>query len=138
MKTMIYLIALFVSTFTFAQENKGVTVTIEIPNLINNEGKVSAALYDEATFMKAAPLDAAETTPENKSVTLTFENVQPGTYGIITLHDLNANGRMDFEANGMPKEPYGISGTGAGFGPPTWGDAKFTVENEDLTIKITM
>lgn len=138
MRTFIYLIALLCTSLTFAQENKGVTVTIEIPNLLNNDGKVSAALYDEATFMKAAPLDASETTPENKSVTLTFENVQPGTYGIITLHDLNANGRMDFEPNGMPKEPYGISGAGAGFGPPTWGDAKFTVDGEDITIKINM
>ncbi|WP_299765107.1 DUF2141 domain-containing protein [uncultured Dokdonia sp.] len=138
MKTCIYLIAFLFSTLTFAQENKGVTVTIEIPNLLNNDGKVSAALYDEATFMKAAPLDAAETTPENKSVTLTFENVQPGTYGIITLHDFNSNGRMDFEPSGMPKEPYGVSGAGAGFGPPNWGDAKFTVEDKDITIKINM
>jgi uncharacterized protein (DUF2141 family) len=138
MKTIIYLIALVFSTITFAQDNKGVTVTIEIENLLNNDGKVSAALYDEATFMKAAPLDAAEDAPENKSITLTFENVLPGAYGIITLHDFNENGRMDFEPSGMPKEPYGISGAGAGFGPPSWGDAKFTVGEEDITIKIAM
>ncbi|MFC4635719.1 DUF2141 domain-containing protein [Dokdonia ponticola] len=138
MKTFIYLIALFFSTGIFAQDAKGVTVTVTIDNLLNNDGKVSAALYDEATFMRAAPLDAVETAPENKTVTLTFKNVQPGTYGIITLHDFNENGRMDFEPSGMPKEPYGLSGVGAGFGPPSWGDAKFTVGEEDITLKIAM
>ncbi|WP_299210766.1 DUF2141 domain-containing protein [uncultured Dokdonia sp.] len=138
MKTFIYLTALLFSTFAFAQDTKGITVTIEIENLLNNDGKVSAALYDEATFMRAAPLDATEAVPENKMITLTFKNVQPGTYGIITLHDFNENGRMDFEPSGMPKEPYGLSGAGVGFGPPSWGDAKFTVGEEDITLKITM
>lgn len=138
MKTFIYLITFLFSTFIFAQESKGVNVTVTINNLLNNDGKVSAALYDEATFMKAAPLATTEATPENKTITLTFENVQPGTYGIITLHDFNENGRMDFEPSGMPKEPYGLSGAGAGFGPPSWGDAKFTVGEEDITLKIAM
>ncbi len=138
MKTLFYIIALAFSSFTFAQNTNGVTVTIEIENLLNNDGKVSAALYNEATFMKAAPLDAIEGTPENKTITLTFKNVQPGTYGVITLHDLNENGRMDFEANGMPKEPYGISGEETGFGPPVWGDAQFEVRAENITLKVHM
>ena len=121
-----------------AQESKGVTITIVMDNLLSNEGKASAALYTEATFMKAAPLQAAEEAPENKKVTLTFEDVQPGMYGIITLHDLNENGRMDYESNGMPKEPYGISGNEMLMGPPTWESAKFEVGSEDITITIKM
>lgn len=138
MKTILYIIAFTLSSFTFAQKAKGVTVTIEIENLLNNDGKVSAALYNEATFMKAAPIDAVEAAPENKTITLTFKNVQPGTYGVITLHDLNENGRMDFEANGMPKEPYGVSGEGISFGPPAWGDAKFEVGTDDISLKVNM
>jgi uncharacterized protein (DUF2141 family) len=138
MKTILYNIAFTLSSFTFAQNAEGVTVTIEIENLLNNDGKVSAALYNEATFMKAAPLDAVEAKPENKTIILTFTNVQPGTYGVITLHDMNENGRMDFEASGMPKEPYGVSGGGASFGPPAWGDAKFEVGADDISLKINM
>lgn len=138
MKTIIFLILAAVSGFTFAQEDKGVTVTVTIPNLRSNEGKAGISLYDEATFMKAAPLQNKNATPNNKSVTITFENVKAGEYGIITLHDLNNNKQMDFEPNGMPKEDYGISGTGAGFGPPTWEDAKITVTNKDLHLEIRM
>lgn len=138
MKTIIFLILAAVSGFTFAQENEGVTVTVTIPNLRNNEGSASISLFNEATFMKAAPLQNKSATPENKSVTITFENVQPGEYGIITLHDLNDNKQMDFEPSGMPKEDYGISGTGAGFGPPTWADAKITITDQDVNLEIRM
>lgn len=138
MRTIIFLILAAVSGFGFAQQSEGVTITVIIPNLQNNEGLASAALYKEATFMRAAPDASKEATPENKAATIVFENVQPGDYGIITLHDKNGNKRMDFEANGMPLEDYGISGVGAGFGPPTWADAKFTVADEDLTLEIKM
>lgn len=138
MKTIIFLVLAAVSSLSFGQAATGVTITVTIPNLTNNDGTAAASLYTEATFMKAAPLDSQEATPENKTVTLVFENVQPGEYGIITLHDLNGNGRMDFEANGMPKEDYAISGNGAGFGPPSWNDAKFTVGTEDMKLEIKM
>jgi len=138
MRTIIFLILAAVSSFTYAQETTGATITVTIPNLTNNDGAASASLYTEGTFMKAAPLDTQSATPENKTVTLVFKNVQPGDYGIITLHDMNGNNRMDFESNGMPKEDYGISGAGAGFGPPTWSDAKFTVGKEDISIEIKM
>lgn len=138
MKSIVFLVLAIVSSLTFAQESEGVTLTVTIPNLVNNEGAASAALYDEATFMKAAPLQSQGGTPENKAVTLIFKNVQPGEYGIITLHDLNGNNRMDFEANGMPKEDYAVSGNGTGFGPPSWNDAKFTVGTADMSIEIRM
>lgn len=138
MKTIIFLVLAAVSGLTFGQDKTGVSVTVTIPNLSSNEGAASASLYDEATFMKAAPLQSMGAEPKEKSVTITFENVEPGEYGIITLHDINGNNRMDFEANGMPKEDYGISGTGAGFGPPTWGDAKIVVGDTDLELEIRM
>lgn len=137
MKTLTTIIALCLTSFLFAQE-KGVTVTVVFDNLVNDQGTVSASLFDEATFMRAAPLVGAKGKPENKTLTLELENVTPGEYGIITLHDFNENGRMDFESNGMPSEPYGISGDVVPMGPPTFADAKFTVGTEDLTIHIKM
>ncbi len=138
MRTIIFLLLAAISSFSFGQEASGVTVTVTIPNLTNNDGAASASLYTEGTFMKAAPLETQSATPENKTVTLVFENVKPGEYGIITLHDMNGNNRMDFNANGMPKEDYGISGGSTSFGPPTWNDAKFTVGSEDLELEIKM
>lgn len=136
MKTIITFIVLAVSSIMYAQD--GVTITVVFENLKSDEGKVSAALYDQATFMVAAPLKAAEGTPKDKKASLKIENVQPGEYGIITLHDKNENGRMDFEANGMPKEAYGTSNNVMAMGPPNFTDAKFTVGTEDITINIRM
>jgi len=137
MKMLTTLIAVLMTSFLFAQEN-GVTVTVVFDKLVNDQGNVSAALYNEATFMKAPPLTAAEGKPENKALTLTLENVTPGEYAIITLHDFNENGRMDFEANGMPKEPYGTSNNALSMGPPNFADAKFIVGTENMTLHITM
>lgn len=138
MKTLTTIIAILLSSIVFAQQDEGITLTIIFDNLISNEGKVTAALYDEATFMKTAPLGAAEAKPENKELSLTIENVLPGAYAIITLHDYNENGRMDFEPNGMPKEPYGTSNNVLAMGPPNFEDAKFTVGTEDMTLHIKM
>ncbi len=138
MRTLIYFILLTLSSITYAQDKDGVTITVVIENLQNNEGKVSAALYNEATFMKAAPINANEAKPENNKASFTLENVQPGEYGIVSLHDLNENGRMDFEESGMPLEPYGVSGNKMSFGPPSWADAKFEVGTEDMTVHIKM
>ena len=137
MKTITTLIAVLMTTLLFAQE-EGVTVTVVFDKLLNDQGKVSASLFDEATFMRAAPLNAAEGKPENKTITLVLEDVAPGEYAIITLHDFNENGRMDFQENGMPKEPYGMSNNPQIFGPPNFEEAKFTVGTEDQTLHITM
>lgn len=137
MKTLTTLVALLLTSFLFAQE-KGVTVTVVFDKLVNNEGMVTAALYDEATFMKGAPLNSAEGKPENQTLTLVLEDVSPEKYGIITLHDFNENGRMDFETNGMPKEPYGLSNNTLSMGPPRFEDAVFTVGTEDITLHISM
>ena len=69
-------------------------------------------------------------------VTLTFENVEPGTFAIMVMHDENDNQRMDMEANGMPKENYGTSGQVNSFGPPTFEGAKFEVTDEDQEFRI--
>ena len=137
MKTLTTLIAVLMTSFLFAQE-KGATVTVVFDKLVNDQWTVSASMYNEATFMRAAPLNTAKGKPENKTLTLVFENVSPGEYAILTLQDFNENGRMDFETNGMPKEPYGTSNNPQSMGPPNFADAKFTVGAEDMTLHIKM
>jgi len=135
MKTFMTIAALCIGLLGTAQ-NEGVTLTVIIENLSNDDGKAGIALYDEATFMKAAPLQEASSEITDRQVTLILENVTPGTYGITALHDKNGNNRMDFEPNGMPKEAYGVSNNIMSFGPPQWDDAKFNVGTDDKTITI--
>lgn len=67
--------------------------------------------------MVAAPVQSAAVKIEDGVATVTFENVAPGEYAIIVLHDLNGNQRMDFK-DGMPAENYNVSGGQMSFGPP--------------------
>jgi uncharacterized protein (DUF2141 family) len=141
MKTIIttLVLALFVA-FTNAQDaNKidGTTITVTVPSK-SDKGEIVVALFDEKTFMVAQPLQGKSGKIVNGKATITFTNVTPGHYGITLLQDLNGNQRMDFEANGMPKENYGVSNNVMSFGPPQWKDAKFTVATEPVEMEIIM
>lgn len=121
---------------TIAQEDETVTITVTIENILNDEGTVLVSLHSEDTFMKGPGIiDLAEEAKKGP-ITLTFDNVTPGTYAIMAMHDANDNKRMDYESNGMPIESYGMSGNEMTMGPPTFGAAKFEVENEDLELSI--
>ena len=136
MKTLIYsILALFATTLNAQIETATLNVTID--NVVNNEGEVHIALYDQSTFMKAAPLKAISLAIEDGVVKATFEAIPKGNYGIIAFHDKNSNGRMDFETNGMPSEDYGTSNNIMSFGPPRWDDSQFSL-GEDTTIKIRL
>ncbi|GAK75863.1 hypothetical protein JCM19296_1455 [Nonlabens ulvanivorans] len=116
MKTIITTIALFISLLSFAQETTH-TLKVTVPNATSDKGEMVFALNTKETFMVAAPVQSAAVKIEDGVATVTFENVAPGEYAIIVLHDLNGNQRMDFK-DGMPAENYNVSGGQMSFGPP--------------------
>ncbi|UJH67776.1 DUF2141 domain-containing protein [Allomuricauda sp. SCSIO 65647] len=137
MKTLSFFLGLlFTGLLATAQDNLGVTVTVTIENMLSDDGKVTASLHSQETFMKGPGIKNVEAEAKKGEVTLTFENVEPGTFAIMVLHDKNENNRMDFDENGMPKENYGMSGNEMLMGPPTFESAKFEVASEDLTLNI--
>ncbi len=140
MKTLALLIALLISNFIInAQDDaKGITITVTVPNVTSSEGEVLFGLYDENTFMKAAPIQGEKSKIVDGVATITFKNVPEGVFAISCFHDKNGNNRMDFEENGMPKENYGVSNNNMSYGPPMWADAKFEVGTEDLNLEIRM
>ncbi len=136
MKNLILTIALVLtSIFSFSQDT-GISITVTVDNVKNDTGKVSFALHTKDTFMKGNGIMNTETEIKDGKVTITFENVQPGDYAIMALHDENENERMDFRENGMPLESYGTSNNIMAFGPPQYDDAKFNVEKENIEMNI--
>ncbi|WP_047415776.1 DUF2141 domain-containing protein [Cellulophaga sp. Hel_I_12] len=132
----IYTAFLFLTSFGFSQEAQGQNITVTIDNVLSNEGKVLLSLHTTDTFMKGPGIQNLESTIIDGKVSFTFKNVAIGEYAIMALHDANDNKQMDFETNGMPKENYGMSGNEMSFGPPSFGDAKFEVKDEDLSFII--
>ena len=136
MKTLVSILAIFLSLSSgFAQEST-VNITVTIENVVSDNGKVLAGLHTADTFMKGLGIQNLESEIKDGKVTLTFENVPSGTYAIMAMHDANDNKRMDYQDNGMPKESYGMSGNDMSFGPPNFEMAKFEVGSENLTFNI--
>ena len=136
MKNLVLTLALALTTLLGFSQDEGITITVTIDNVTSDKGKVLMSLHTSETFMKGKGIMDAETDIENGKVTITFENVLPGEYAILALHDANDNKRMDFEENGMPKESFGASNNNMAMGPPQYDDAKFKVEDKNLDFNI--
>jgi uncharacterized protein (DUF2141 family) len=131
--TLLVATTLFISNIITAQEN--VTITATVVNVTSNEGKVGFALYNKENFMGTPVLGDKVEVVDGKSIVV-FKNVKPGVYAITCYHDKNSNDKMDFAANGMPLEDYGASNNNMSFGPPNFGQAKFTVSDKDVSLEI--
>lgn len=140
MKTLTFIFTLLLTvTICHAQESKnGQTITVSIENISNNNGRVMLSLHTKDTFMKGPGIINKESEIVDGKIQLTFENVTPGSYAIMALHDENENRRMDFEDNGMPKESYGMSNNPMSYGPPQYETAKFDITTEDISMKIIL
>jgi len=126
----------FLSQFSFAQETQGADIVVTIENVLTDGGQVYAALHTAETFMQSQSIDFVVVEGKKGSLSMSFEGVEPGTYAIMVMHDLNGNSQMDYDSNGMPVESYGMSGNDRHMGPPNFESAKFEVSEEDLELKI--
>lgn len=139
MKTLTLIIALALTVnFSNAQDTKtGNDITVIIENITNNNGNVLLGLHTAETFMKGQGIKTVEANIVDGKITVTFKNIEAGTYAIMALHDENKNKRMDYLETGMPKESYGMSNNTMSYGPPQFSTAKFELKNENLDFKIT-
>ena len=134
MKTLALVIT-FVLTSILSYSQETYTLTVTVDNVLNNKGHVLVGLHTEDTFMKAKATENVKAEIKDGKISVTFEDVEPGNYAVMVLHDENDNSRMDMDMNGMPKESYGMSNNPMLYGPPTFTDAKFELD-EDTTMNI--
>jgi uncharacterized protein (DUF2141 family) len=74
---------------------------------------------------------------ENRQAVCVFSGVAPGDYAVSVFHDENANGTLDRNFIGMPKEGVGASNDAAGkLGPPRFEDARFSYKGGQQTLTI--
>jgi uncharacterized protein (DUF2141 family) len=120
------------------------TLTIHIAGFHNAKGKANIALFRDA---KGFPTDIAmsvasqrlEIDPQTLSVTAVFKNIPQGSYAVAILHDENLTGKMEFDAQGIPQEGYGLSNNpDTSQGPPTPAQATFAVNQAESAIEIKM
>lgn len=136
MKTIAILLAMLLGSVMYGQSVESGKITTTVPNIIGEDGEVLFALYTEASFMKKEPDFSFKAEIVEGKATANFENVPAGRYSIVVLHDKNGNGRMDFDANGVPQEDYGTSGNSMTYGPPTWEDSNFEFDGGSRDVEI--
>ncbi|PHS66718.1 MAG: hypothetical protein COB12_05810 [Flavobacterium sp.] len=142
MKTILLTLTLAITSFILNAQSisdaktEGSTLTVTV-TLRGSGGHILVSLHNEVSFMKK-PLEATSIEIKDGKAIAAFNNLTPGEYGVVVLHDKNDNKQMDFEPTGMPKEAFGISNNVILMGPPQWSDAKFEVGNEPLSIEIRL
>ncbi|MFH1000916.1 MAG: DUF2141 domain-containing protein [Bacteroidota bacterium] len=121
-------------------EETGFSLTIEVKNLRNSNGRVQFALYNKdgsipdeeyIHYYKITNGDIA-----NGSSRITFNKLPKGTYAVNILHDEDSDGKIK-KGLILPKEGIGFSNfQSIGLGnKPTFSKASFHLE-KDLKISV--
>ncbi len=115
------------------------TLTVVIENVPSDEGSIGVGVCSEETYLTSPCPYGASLPATPGRVTLVVEDVRPGRYGVVALHDRNENGKLDFKWYGPPNEAYGASNNPPPrMGPAKWEDIAFDVGETDLQFSITL
>ncbi len=126
----LFIALLFIGSFASFTSPINQNLKITITKLHSNNGVVLVSLFKDGNGF---PDDAVKAYGKekgyivDKSATIIFKSVPPGSYAAAVLHDENNNQKMDKNMLGIPKEGYGFSNNvSAAFGPPSYKKASFT------------
>jgi uncharacterized protein (DUF2141 family) len=137
MKTPVILLFSLLIWCGAAQSQSCAALTVHIENFESDAGRAFVALYDSKKNWLKKRCNGEIVAIQDQKATVVFEDVPPGTYAVSLYQDENGNGTLDTNFFGIPKEPTACSNNATGrFGPPSWSDAYFDVEDAPLEIKI--
>ena len=115
-------------------------LTVTVENVTSNDGKISVAVYNSSEgFLKFDKVFKAGSEPSKKGSTeVVLKDLPEGTYAVAAFHDQNANGELDTNMLGIPKEPLGFSkGKMKTFGPPSFAECSFNLSSDQaITVPI--
>lgn len=116
------------------------SVTFNINKIKNDKGMVLAQLFKGVKNYNANNSESAQQVKATEgTITITFNNLEPGEYAIRYFHDENSNGKLETNMFGVPTEGYGFSNNAkANFGPADYKDMKFTVTDSAVTTSSTI
>ena len=140
MKTFTFLsILIFLSFQAKAQTEKNVSLTLKFEATESNSGSILCGLYDSAEnhMEEGKTFKAGSDEFKENKAKIVLNDLPQGFYSFSYYHDVNNNGKLDTNLVGIPKEPYGFSNGEKGrFGPPSFEDSKFKIQNDTIiTIK---
>jgi uncharacterized protein (DUF2141 family) len=138
MRRRVLFSALAVASVAFAAAPASAArIVVTVTGIKSNQGGVYVGLYvTPSKFLNGTQVDAmkkvrASTAP----ITVTFDNLAPGTYAVGAYHDENNNDHLDTNFLGLPTEGYALSnGVRAIMSKPTFQQAAFTVGSTGAAV----
>lgn len=114
---------------------------IRVSGIPSGDGKLLIGIYNkEEGFMDMTKTYRNITLDARKyQMQISIPDLPAGNYAIAVFHDANANGKLDKNMLGIPKEAYGFSNNARGsFGPPSYKDCLFTVgtDRKEISLKL--
>lgn len=136
---MAKILAIFLFGITTIQAQN--SLTVHLNNLRVSGGQVEIGIFNKSEgFLKEKHqyIKKRFNLNQTKNFSYTFRNLPDGEYAVAVFHDENANGKMDTNLIGIPKEPYGFSNN---FIPkikaPSFTQTKFKLDGNKI-IKISL
>ena len=119
------------------------TLTLEITGIKEATGKMACALFWQNKGFPRKHRRALRRTwvdVKGDTVKCVFRRTGLGVYAASVFLDTNGNGKLDTNAIGSAKEPWGVSQNAKSkrFGPPLYKDAKFNYQGGPVTLKIQL
>lgn len=132
---------LILGLFLFSSTIMAGSITINVTDIANQNGKLFIGLYnkDDDTFASTSKCyKVVNLFMESNETRYTFKNISNGIYAIAIFHDENGNKELDTNIFGIPSEGYGFSNNiRPKFRPASFEEAKFVLDdNISVTIKI--
>jgi uncharacterized protein (DUF2141 family) len=108
--------------------------------MVTSEGKISVGIFTKDNRLPRAPAEFVSAPANARTIQLRMVDVPPGTYALALYQDVNDDGKLDTNLNGMPLEPWGMSNnpprvSGRG---PTWSEAQFVLPPEGTRLIIDL
>jgi len=115
------------------------SLTITVKNIREPKGTIRVGLYNkEEDFLKKI-YQGKLVKAVGTEVTVVFDSLPPGEYGISIVHDENENEVLDANKFGIPKEGYCFGNNALGkFGPPSYDKVKIKLDAVPVTQTLTM
>ncbi len=119
--------------------NTAGSLSVTVTGIKNTRGQLIACLWKEKSgFPTCAKNKGAvkrKFVISGGTMTVSFPNVAPGTYGVTVEHDEDGDGKLKTNFIGMPKEGVGVSNNPGGI--PSWGKAQVRVNgNGAISVKM--
>ena len=114
-------------------------LSVNLQGVRAQAGKISVSVVDsqDAWDGKAKRVQGETVAPSGDTARITFKDLKPGTYAVMIVHDENGNGKLDTNLVGMPTEGYGFSNNPRVMRKPTWDEARFDLQ-ADQVIDVTL